>query len=72
MKKKRLIFAYHDFLKQGKYNSAHTVLQLLIRKKVVLGLGDDDFEVEKLAYKIGLTVSYGYRYNSTHIYLQER
>ena len=71
MKRKRLIFAYHDFIKQGKYNSAHTVLQLLIRKKVVLGLGDDDFEVEKLAYKIGLTVSYGYRYNSTHIYLQE-
>ena len=66
-----LRFAYHDFIKQGKYNSAHTVLQLLIRKKVVLGLGDDDFEVEKLAYKIGLTVSYGYRYNSTHIYLQE-
>ena len=52
MKKKRLIFAYHDFLKQGKYNSAHTVLQLLIRKNIVLGLGNDDFEVEKLAYKI--------------------
>ena len=50
MKKKRLIFAYHDFLKQGKYNSAHTVLQLLIRKNIVLGLGNDDFEVEELAY----------------------
>ncbi len=71
MKKKRLIFAYHDFLKQGKYNSAHTVLQLLIRKKVVLGLDDEDFEVENLAYKTGLTVSYGYRYNTAHIYLQE-
>lgn len=69
MKKKRLIFAYHDFLKQGKYTSAHTVLQLLIRKNIVLGLGNDDFEVEKLAYKIGLTVSYGYRYNSMYIYL---
>lgn len=69
MKKKRLIFAYHDFLKQGKYNSAHTVLQLLIRKNIVLGLGNDDFEVEKLAYKIGLTVSYGYRYNNMYIYL---
>ena len=69
MKMKRLIFAYHDFLKQGKYNSAHTVLQLLIRKNIVLGLGNDDFEVEKLAYKIGLTVSYGYRYNSMYIYL---
>ena len=69
MKKKRLIFAYHDFLKQGKYNSARTVLQLLIRKNIVLGLGNDDFEVEKLAYKIGLTVSYGYRYNSMYIYL---
>ena len=69
MKKKRLIFAYHDFLKQGKYNSAHTVLRLLIRKNIVLGLGNDDFEVEKLAYKIGLTVSYGYRYNSMYIYL---
>ena len=69
MKKKRLIFAYHDFLKQGKYNSAHTVLQLLIRKNIVLGLGNDDFEVEKLAYKIGLTVSYCYRYNSMYIYL---
>lgn len=69
MKKKRLIFAYHDFLKQGKYNSAHTVLQLLIGKNIVLGLGNDDFEVEKLAYKIGLTVSYGYRYNSMYIYL---
>lgn len=69
MKKKRLIFVYHDFLKQGKYNSAHTVLQLLIRKNIVLGLGNDDFEVEKLAYKIGLTVSYGYRYNSMYIYL---
>lgn len=69
MKKKRLIFAYHDFLKQGKYNSAHTVLQLLIRKNIVLGLGNDDFEVEKPAYKIGLTVSYGYRYNSMYIYL---
>lgn len=69
MKKKRLIFAYHDFLKQGKYNSAHIVLQLLIRKNIVLGLGNDDFEVEKLAYKIGLTVSYGYRYNSMYIYL---
>ena len=69
MEKKRLIFAYHDFLKQGKYNSAHTVLQLLIRKNIVLGLGNDDFEVEKLAYKIGLTVSYGYRYNSMYIYL---
>lgn len=69
MKKKRLIFAYHDFLKQGKYNSAHTVLQLLIRKNIVLGLGNDDFEVEKIAYKIGLTVSYGYRYNSMYIYL---
>lgn len=69
MKKKRLIFAYHDFLKQGKYNSAHTVLQLLIRKNIVLRLGNDDFEVEKLAYKIGLTVSYGYRYNSMYIYL---
>ena len=69
MKKKRLIFAYHDFLNQGKYNSAHTVLQLLIRKNIVLGLGNDDFEVEKLAYKIGLTVSYGYRYNSMYIYL---
>lgn len=45
MKKKRLIFAYHDFLKQGKYNSAHTVLQLLIRKNIVLGLGNDDFMV---------------------------
>lgn len=69
MKKKRLIFAYHDFLKQGKYGSAHTVLQLMIRKNIVLGLGNDDFEVERLAYRIGLTVSYGYRYNSMHIYL---
>ena len=71
MKKKRLIFAYHDFLKQSKYNSAHTVFRRLIRKNIVLGLGDDDFEVEKLAYKIGLIVSYGYRYNNAYIYLQE-
>ena len=68
-KRKDLYLPTMIFWNKVKYNSAHTVLQLLIRKNIVLGLGNDDFEVEKLAYKIGLTVSYGYRYNSMYIYL---
>jgi hypothetical protein len=38
MKRIQLMFAYHEFLKGGKYFTAHKILELLNKKKVYLGL----------------------------------
>lgn len=54
MKRIQLMFAYHEFLKGGKYFTAHKILELLNKKKVYLGLDDTSWEVEQLAYKLKL------------------
>lgn len=68
-KKVRLMFAYHDFLRGGKYFAARKILNLLSNQKVSLGLDDDSWEVEQLAYKLNLKVSYSKNFNGAHIYL---
>lgn len=68
-KKVRLMFAYHDFLRDGKYFAARKVLNLLSSKKISLGLDDDSWEIEQLAYKLNLKVSYSRNYNGAYVYL---
>lgn len=59
MQKKRLMFAYHDFIKAGKFKAAWLVLNLLKEKSISIGLDDASYELEKLAQKLRLRMSYG-------------
>lgn len=68
-KKLRLMFAYHDFLRGGKYFAARKVLNLLSSRKVSLGLDDDSWEVEQLAYRLDLKVSYSKNFSGAYVYL---
>ncbi len=68
-KKVRLMFAYHDFLRGGKYFAARKILNLLSNKKISLGLDDDSWEVEQLAYELDLKVSYSRNYSGANVYL---
>lgn len=68
-KKVRLMFAYHNFLKGGKYFAARKILKLLSSRKVSLGLDDASWEVEQLAYRLNLKVSYSRNYNGAYVYL---
>lgn len=61
MKRIQLMFAYHEFLKGGKYFTAHKILELLNKKKVYLGLDDTSWEVEQLAYKVMYSHHFRYR-----------
>lgn len=70
MKKKRLMFAYHDFIKAGKFGSAWMVLCLLNRGQVCLGLDNDSWEIEKLAQRLNLRVSYGWTCYSARVFLR--
>mgnify|MGYP005924959409 FL=1 len=69
MKRIRLMFAYHEFLKGGKYFTAHKILELLNKKKVYLGLDDTSWEVEQLAYKLKLQITYNRNCNGACVYL---
>ena len=53
MKRIQLMFAYHEFLKGGKY----------------LGLDDTSWEVEQLAYKLKLQITYNRNCNGACVYL---
>ena len=69
MQKRRLMFAYHDLIKVGKFGAAWNVLRLLQRGSISLGTDDSSWEVEKIAKKLGLRISYGYNYYSARISL---
>lgn len=70
MKKIQLMFAYHKFLKGGKYNfTAHKILKFLNKKKIYLGLDDTSWEVEQLAYKLKLQITYDKNCNGACVYL---
>ena len=54
----KLMFAYHRFLQEGQYIVANKILELLCKRKIYLGLDNNSWEIEKLAYKFKLRITY--------------
>ncbi len=69
MKKKRLMFVYHDMVKIGNFTVANKILRLLIKKKIALSLNDDDWEIERLAEKLNLSITYSRNFNVAYVRL---
>lgn len=65
----KLMFAYHRFLQEGQYIVANKILELLCKKKIYLGLDNNSWEIEKLAYKFKLRITYSRNYGGACVYL---
>lgn len=65
----KLMFAYHKFLQEGKYKVANKILELLYKKKLYLGLDNNSWEIERLAYRFKLRITYSRNYSGVCIFL---
>lgn len=48
-----LKFEHYMFVRQGKYAAANKILKLLLNGRLRLGLGDVDWEVDKVCERLG-------------------
>ncbi len=69
IRKYKLMDAHRELVKHGKLLEARQALKLLRNGKIALGLGDTDWEVEKLCEDVGCHISYSGRYYTATAYL---
>ena len=62
-----LISEHKRAVKNGEYQYAHTILQLLRNCRVKVGLSKTDYMVEYFCEKIGCRISYGRDFNTAII-----
>lgn len=64
-----LMDAHRNMVREGKLREANTVLYLLRKGRVKLGLGDESFAVESLCEKLGCRIHYSRNYNIAEVRL---
>lgn len=65
----KLIEVHQSLVKEGNLFAARKLLHFLKDGNIVLGLSDDDYEVESILEKAGCRFSYGRNFNSSTAYL---
>lgn len=64
-----LMDAHRKMVREGKFIEANTVLYLLRKGKVSLGLGNESFAVESLCEKLGCKIRYSRNFNIAEVRL---
>jgi len=54
----KLKFLHIDLVRKGKYEVARRLLHFIIDKRIKLGLGDVDYELEQVLRNIGINPTY--------------
>lgn len=65
----KLIEVHQNLVREGKLFMARKLLHFLQNGSIVLGLSDDDYEVERILEKVGCRSTYGRNFRSSTVYL---
>lgn len=53
-----IMLKHKELVKSGDLGVANLLLRLLVRGRIVLGYGDDEFEAERVLEKLGCVITY--------------
>ena len=65
----KLMDEHRRLVREGKFREANTVLYLLRKGSVKLGLGDESYTVESLCEELGCRIRYSINYNIAEVRL---
>ena len=57
-KRLALMMKHKELVKAGKYDIAYSILRLLVKHEIVLGLSESHFKAELVMYQIGCKIKH--------------